>query len=178
MPHFDKVVCDLESVMDSRNQDPDLTGLFMTTLKEIFQQLTAIYTSWPELIEKLWREIHNSYTASGRYYHTLDHLENMLFELQRVRPEIKDWDVVLFALFYHDIVYSPTGTANEEKSAGVAATCLSQIAFPVERIEKCKTTILATKSHNESADPDINYFTEADLAIWDKTGKFTCLLHP
>ena len=137
----------------------------MTTLKETFQQLTANYTSRQDLIEKLWREIYHSYTAEGRHYHTLAHLENMFLELQLVRPEFKDWDAVFFALFYHDIVYFPTDTGNEEKSAGVAAARLSELALPAGKIEKCKTIILATKSHSESTCSDINYFTDADLSI-------------
>jgi predicted metal-dependent HD superfamily phosphohydrolase len=134
-------------------------------LNETFQQLTAIYNSEVHLTDELWSEIENSYSHQGRYYHTLRHLENMFSELSHVKTNIKDWNTILFALFYHDIVYKPTSNLNEEKSAELAEARLSEIAYPEEQIKKCKRAILATKTHIESADTDINYFTDADLCI-------------
>jgi predicted metal-dependent HD superfamily phosphohydrolase len=42
---------------------------------------------------------------------------------------------------------------------------MSQIGVPNSTIERCKTQILATKSHTNSADSDTNYFTDADLSV-------------
>jgi predicted metal-dependent HD superfamily phosphohydrolase len=134
-------------------------------LNETFQQLTAIYNSEAHLTDELWNEIENSYSHQGRYYHTLHHLENMFYELSHVETNIKDWNTILFALFYHDIVYKPTSNLNEEKSAELAEARLSEIAYPEQQIKKCKRAILATKTHIESTDSDINYFTDADLCI-------------
>jgi predicted metal-dependent HD superfamily phosphohydrolase len=89
----------------------------------------------------------------------------MLSELLRIQSKIKDWNTVLFALFYHDIIYKPASSHIEEKSAELAEVRLRQIGYPGEQIEKCKQIILATKTHFECADTDINYFTDADLCI-------------
>jgi predicted metal-dependent HD superfamily phosphohydrolase len=89
----------------------------------------------------------------------------MLSELIPVQTKINDWDTILAALFYHDIIYRPTSKYNEEKSAELAEARLIQLNFPPSQIEKCKQTILATKIHLESTDMDINYFTDTDLCI-------------
>lgn len=74
-------------------------------LQKTFENLCGIYTNDKELVLKFWREIELAYSAPTRHYHTLIHLENVYSHLQHVKENIKHWDAVLFALFYHDIVY-------------------------------------------------------------------------
>jgi predicted metal-dependent HD superfamily phosphohydrolase len=133
-------------------------------LQLTFVQLLQKYTSNSQLIETLWNEIDNHYSGRGRYYHTLAHLQNLLDVLTEVRDRTEDWDTVLFALFYHDIIYKPTNNNNEKKSAELARKRLSEISFPEQRIAKCCSIILATKTHAVSTDSDTNYFTDADLS--------------
>ncbi|MBO9683944.1 MAG: hypothetical protein J7502_14975 [Flavisolibacter sp.] len=108
------------------------------TIKEVFQQLITQYSSDLQQTETLWNEIESNYSHSGRHYHTLAHLDQMLSELLGVQTKIRDWNTVLFALFYHDIIYKPTSSHNEEKSAELAEVRLKQIGYPGEQIEKCK----------------------------------------
>lgn len=134
-------------------------------LKDTFQKLVVKWVSNKELTETLWNEIEEGYSGRDRHYHTLSHLETMLSELLSVQNKIQDWDTVLFALFYHDIIYKPTRNHNEEKSADLTEARLTQLACPEDQIKKCKQLILATKTHLASTDPDVNYFTDADLSI-------------
>ena len=134
-------------------------------LQLTFVQLLQKYTSNPQLIETLWNEIHTHYSERGRHYHTLAHLQNLLDVLAEVQSQIEEWDAVLFALFYHDIIYKPTNNNNEKKSAELANERLLEISFPEQRIAKCCSMILATKTHAVSNDSDTNYFTDADLSI-------------
>lgn len=134
-------------------------------LRDTFLNLAKSYSSDLQLPEAYWQEIEQAYRAKQRHYHTLKHLENLLLELTAVKNEIQDWEVVLFALFYHDIVYKATGKDNEEKSAELAQKRLETLSFPPERTARCVVHILATKKHTESADPDTNLFTDADLSI-------------
>ena len=85
--------------------------------------------------------------------------------MEAIRKEIADWDTVLYATFYHDIVYISTKSNNEEKSAGVAAKWLSEINFPQDKISKCVGMILATKKHLYTGVNDTDLFTDADLSI-------------
>jgi predicted metal-dependent HD superfamily phosphohydrolase/GNAT superfamily N-acetyltransferase len=102
-----------------------------------------------------------------RHYHTLVHLDELLrhlrdFELSptgaKIQP-LSDKDAVLFALFFHDIVYDPTAKDNEEQSA----TLFTDFAAGT-----LSAYILQTKTHmnvSESAPFDLRCFLDMDLAI-------------
>lgn len=134
-------------------------------LRETFTELLTDYGADPGLIHALWTEIEQHYTDKSRYYHTLQHLADLLTQLTAIKGAIQDWDTILFTLYYHDIIYRATATDNEEKSAEVAEKRLKQVAVPADKIARCKQQILATKSHVVSADSDTNYFTDADLTV-------------
>lgn len=113
----------------------------------------------------MWGEIEKAYSNKKRYYHNLSHLQNLLLHLQVVKEEVKCWDTVLFALFYHDIIYNALKKDNEEKSALLADKRLSELGFARPDIELCKMIILATKGHDAHSNSDINYFTDSDLCV-------------
>lgn len=137
----------------------------MTSLKQTFTNLLKNYTNNDSLIDQLWNEIEHNYSTKKRHYHTLHHLENLLIQLTEVKEEIQNWNTILFTLYYHDVIYNPLKSDNEEKSAELAEERMKQLSAPDEIIKNCKLQILATKSHTSSADSDTNYFTDADLSI-------------
>lgn len=113
----------------------------------------------------LWNEIERHYSGSKRYYHNLQHLSNMLTHLELCREFIREWDCVLFALFYHDYIYKATAKDNEEQSAGIARVRITALGLPQSKISIVSDMILATKGHDASQNSDVNYFTDADLSI-------------
>jgi predicted metal-dependent HD superfamily phosphohydrolase len=135
--------------------------MFEKAFKSELDQLTTD----KHLIEELWLEIKNQYSSTGRYYHTLSHIDNLLAELLPVKNKISDWQTLNFSIAYHDIVYDPQNKNNEEKSAQLAYNRLSRLSVPEVQKEKCFSQIMATKGHNQSTDEDTNFFTDADLAI-------------
>lgn len=114
--------------------------------------------------QALWNEVEAAYTSSGRYYHTLSHLDHMLEELSAFKDSFADWNTVVFALVYHDLVYDPLKHNNEEESAEHARKRLSTISFPKPLKDLCISLILATKKH-EGGSTEKNLFTDADLSI-------------
>lgn len=134
-------------------------------LKETYIQLLKNYTDDNILIDELWTEIEAHHTNAKRHYHTLKHLQHLLNQLIEVKEEIKNWNTILFTLFYHDLVYSAVKSDNEEQSAVLAEKRMKQISVETEIIENCKKQILATKSHLKDPDMDTNFFTDADLSI-------------
>ncbi|MBQ0734919.1 hypothetical protein J9332_11390 [Aquimarina celericrescens] len=134
-------------------------------LKDVFTSLLSKYTNDSKLIELLWKEIENKYNKKNRYYHNLKHLEYLYQRLINVKDQITDWDMVLFALFYHDYVYNVLKKDNEQQSAVKAEAILRALGIENDRVELCKEIILATKSHTISKNEDINFFTDADLSI-------------
>lgn len=134
-------------------------------LKQVFENLLDEFTPDAKLIDKLWKEIEKRYGERGRQYHNLGHLENVYRELTDIRTIVKQWDVMMMSLFYHDIVYNTLRQDNEEKSAALASERLRSLNFPDPKIDLCHSQILATKGHTISDNADTNLFTDADLSI-------------
>jgi predicted metal-dependent HD superfamily phosphohydrolase len=134
-------------------------------LKQTFIELLAKYTNDSYLIDELWNEIKQHYSHKKRHYHALNHLENLLEQLTEIKPMIKDWDVVLFSLYYHDVIYNALKQDNEQKSAELAEKRLKSIGISLKIIEDCKAQIMATKTHFLSENQDTNHFTDADLSV-------------
>ncbi len=134
-------------------------------LKNIFIKLANKYCDDSSLVNECWQEIEINYTKKKRHYHTLSHLENLYAQLENVKEKIEDWDTILFTLFYHDVIYSALKKDNEEQSAALAEKRMIQLTVNVDKIEKCKKQIIATKQHLQNTDSDTNYFTDADLSI-------------
>lgn len=140
-------------------------------LKQTFIELIANYSKDVALANELWNDIDLHYSSKNRYYHTLNHLENLLNQLLEVKNEIKGWNCILFTLYYHDIIYKATKSDNEDKSADFAKKIMIKLTVAKSIIDNCKSQILATKKHLFNVDLDINYFIDADLSIlgqdWD-----------
>lgn len=134
-------------------------------LKEIYIDLISAYISQSSEQEILWAEIEGNHSQKNRHYHNLTHLENLYLQLEPVKASIENWEAVLFAIFYHDVIYKVKRKDNEEKSAEIAERRLKEMSASRELIEKVNTLIIATKSHSKHEDEDINYFTDADLSI-------------
>ena len=134
-------------------------------LKNIFTQHFSISTDNQTLIAEYWQEMEKFYQGKKRFYHTLQHIENLYLELEKHKEKIEDWDILLCSIFYHDIIYDVKKQDNEERSADVAAARLLKIGFPKDKIEKCYRQIVATKKHEATGDFDTDIFTDADLAI-------------
>lgn len=137
-------------------------------LTDTFLQLVNKYSKNTELATNLWLEIFTKYSEPKRQYHTIDHLEAIITDLNEVKGKIDDWDTTLFAVFYHDIIYKASSKTNEADSSRLAKKRLSEIDLSNDKIDKCLAMILATKQHLPSEDSDTNYLLDADLAILGK----------
>lgn len=133
-------------------------------MKDIFLELASKYSN-ETTAQTLWEEIALAYNHKNRHYHNIGHLQNMFNELLSVKEQIDDWDTMLFALFYHDAVYSATKKDNELKSSKMAINNLRSIDYDAYKTSSCLELIMATQHHSESGIKDINLFTDADLSI-------------
>lgn len=137
-------------------------------LKETFLQLLLPYTTAPAA-ERQWQLIETYYTEPHRHYHTLAHLQYLLQQLLPVKRNVENWEALLLALYYHDLVYNTARNDNEEQSAELAAHYLQGTQIPKESILLCRQHILATKSHVAHQSHDTNLFTDADLSVLGST---------
>lgn len=134
-------------------------------LKELFTDCCKKYSAGNHHIELLWAEIKTAYSSNSRHYHNLLHLQSLVTEILPIKNLFQNWEAVIFAVFYHDIVYNAVKKDNEEKSARLAVQKLTELGCPHATIIHCETLILATKKHERHIDEDVNYFTDADLSI-------------
>lgn len=140
----------------------------MESLKTQWQELCAPYGADRKVIHQYWMEIQNAYRGKRRYYHNLQHIQNLLEQTERQQADINDYDGLRFAIFYHDIVYSSLRKDNESRSALLAQKRLEKLRVPSRRITHCLKLILATQDHqlpSASSDPDLRYFLDFDLSI-------------
>jgi predicted metal-dependent HD superfamily phosphohydrolase len=123
-------------------------GVLETTAQQMFDRLAAAYAS------------------PGRFYHTLDHVAQMLRLVAPLRDRARDFTAVLLAVWFHDVVYDPRAKDNEEQSAALADRVLREGGVAKEMIAEARRLILLTKTHElEPTDTDGILLVDADLAI-------------
>lgn len=141
-----------------------LPGSSGVVLKSTFEELLAPYTTKDECT-RYWNELRKNYSEKGRHYHDLNHLRKLVASLLPFKEQVEDWEVMLFAVFYHDIVYDVSRHDNEQQSADWAGRVMSNLKLEQGRIARAIRHVLATKDHASQSDPDTNLFTDADLGI-------------
>lgn len=140
-------------------------------LKDRFEALCLNFTEDKILIEKFWIEIEKNYSGKSRYYHNLQHLENMFEEIDEVKDQIKNFNNISFSIFYHDIIYDASSKSNEEKSADIAKERLEILGVNNDDIQRIYEQISATKSHKKSDNEDTNFLLDADLSVLGKSSE-------
>jgi predicted metal-dependent HD superfamily phosphohydrolase len=114
-------------------------------------------TEWSALVAA-WSEPH-------RRYHGLAHLAAVLGLVAELDAAAADPAAVRLAAWYHDAVYEPSRTDNEQVSAQRARAGLRGLV-PDERIEEVERLVLLTAGHDpEPGDANGAVLCDADLAV-------------
>lgn len=148
-------------------------------LKNEWIALASSYSSDKDLIYNYWEDIISQYSKKSRYYHNLEHIHNMLVQLETIKDEIANLPELKFAIWYHDIIYKSTKKDNEEKSAAFAKNRLKSFSFNINSIKKVEELILSTKKHNVilNQNQDNAYLLDLDLSIlgsnWETYKNYT-----
>lgn len=136
--------------------------------KAKWTHLVSQYTDDVGWMENSWKEIEAQYGKKTRQYHNLTHIYDLLNQAEAYQAHITDFDVLCFAIWYHDIIYRATKGNNEERSAQLAASRLKELGWAQGKVSKCERLILATKSHQmdqNSEDTDVKWLLDFDLSI-------------
>lgn len=105
------------------------------------------------------------YREPHRGYHTVQHLEECFALLDELRPLAHQPAVIELALWYHDAVYWPRRSDNEQASADLARSDLRAAGAQGPLIEAITAMILAT-AHQVAPPPgDTEILIDIDLAI-------------
>lgn len=110
------------------------------------------------------------YSEPHRHYHTLEHVVSML-RLYREMVErghfVAD-EAIELAIWYHDAVYDPQRSDNEERSVWLLEEVGKdgELGDDGEDVARACEMVLATKDHGKAdADPATALFLDLDLAV-------------
>ncbi|WAP56691.1 HD domain-containing protein [Streptomyces sp. S465] len=103
-----------------------------------------------------------------RRYHTTDHLIAVLDRVDELLPHVQAPDpaAIRLAAWFHDAVYLPDRSTNEERSARLAERALTEAGVPAARTAETVRLVLVTLDH-DPAEGDTNgeVLCDADLAV-------------
>ncbi|WP_346181628.1 hypothetical protein [Streptomyces osmaniensis] len=101
-----------------------------------------------------------------RRYHTVAHLTAVLDRVDELAGYADDPDVVRLAAWFHDAVYLPDRSENEERSARLAERALTEAGVPADRTAEVARLVRLTVTHDPAPDDrDGQVLCDADLAI-------------
>ena len=116
------------------------------------------------LLEEAFDLIVGRYAESHRFYHTMSHVLSCLRQLDDL-PDFKNKHLVEIALWFHDVVYEPLKTNNEEESALFAQKTMLRLDIDDESITRIMALIILTKHPSQPKTLDEQYLIDVDLSI-------------
>ncbi len=139
----------------------------ITELKSQWFYLSSKYTEDQTSMILLWDDILKHYSDKNRHYHNLSHIQSMLLQAEEFKSHIEDYEALVFAIWYHDIIYKSTKKDNEEKSALFAQKALKTLNFEEKRLKSIQNLIISTKKHKIilNRNEDNAYLLDFDLSI-------------
>jgi predicted metal-dependent HD superfamily phosphohydrolase len=159
-------------------------------MKEKFISILNSISNEINLIEDLYSRLHTIYTEENRFYHSLDHINNIIEDLDSKwekytllellgnsfpSSEMKKdtlYTNLYLATWFHDSIINIGSNTNEIDSADLAACELQKINFPEKQIKSICELILSTISHRPIFDNGVcKIFLDLDLAILGKDAK-------
>lgn len=110
------------------------------------------------------------YAEPQRHYHTWAHIEAMLAHFRGIESKLYDPRAVKLAIYWHDAIYDPTSSTNEEESAQLLLSDCSEHVDELS-LQVAATIIHATQKHmvpdglGADQEADLKYFLDIDLSI-------------
>lgn len=110
------------------------------------------------------------YGEPQRAYHTLNHIEQLLIQLESIKHHLAEPHIIALALYYHDVIYDPTRSDNELQSAELATDALSPY-LSTEQCQQIYALIMMTANHqidvliDSEKYNDAAYLLDMDLSI-------------
>ncbi|RII11679.1 hypothetical protein DSC45_27600 [Streptomyces sp. YIM 130001] len=101
-----------------------------------------------------------------RKYHTTEHLAAVLGHVDTLAQHADAPDLVRLAAWFHDAVYLPERSENEERSASIAERALHEAGLAPEAVAEVARLVRLTVTHDPAeGDTDGEVLCDADLAI-------------
>ncbi len=110
-----------------------------------------------------------AYSEKHRAYHTLVHLKACFHHLDALNLSKERAAVLELAFWFHDAIYKPFSSTNEEDSAKWAKLFMMQNDIPQDRITHVFDLIILTKTHSNPVTNDAAIILDIDLSILGAT---------
>jgi predicted metal-dependent HD superfamily phosphohydrolase len=135
--------------------------------------MNGLHLRWPAVWQRLGAssipdvgDLLQRWAEPQRRYHTTAHLAHCLATYDR--NPLRDARVEL-ALWFHDAVYNPHGSDNEERSAELARSVAATAGLTSETIDVMTGCIMATRHREPPTDAAQALTLDVDLAILGET---------
>lgn len=132
-------------------------------LRRQWHDLLSVWSVDPALADRTFEKVREHYVGSARFYHTLDHVQNVLQTVESLGSSTRNLNAVKLAGWVHDVIYDSRASDNEERSADYAERLCEQLSIPEGRL--VASLIRKTKTHEAGNDADAQVLIDADLAI-------------
>ncbi|WP_037608330.1 HD domain-containing protein [Streptacidiphilus rugosus] len=130
----------------------------------LLSRWTALFAT-PEA-EPYGEQLIRRWSEPQRRYHTLRHLAATLSVVDRLAAHAEDADLVRLGAWFHDAVYAPDRTENEERSARLAERVLPELGVSDEAVAEVARLVRLTADHDPAAgDRNGEVLCDADLAV-------------
>ena len=106
-----------------------------------------------------------AYQEPHRHYHTQAHIRDCLEKFDLLRDQAQHPEAIEMALWFHDAVYDPYRSDNEQKSADWATRFLRDAKAPGDFVEQVSNLILATRHAIVPTDSNTAILIDVDLSI-------------
>lgn len=112
-------------------------------------------------------EVVGRHREPQRRYHGVRHVVWVVRHVHELAAEVpvRDLGAVVAAAFFHDAVYRPGATDNEQESAALAERVLADLGWEADRCREVGALVRATERHEPDGDPDRSVLIDADLAV-------------
>jgi predicted metal-dependent HD superfamily phosphohydrolase len=132
-------------------------------LRRKWHDLLGAWAVNPSLAKRTFEDVREHYAGPGRFYHTLDHVQNVLETVESLDQHARSLNAVKLATWLHDVIYDSKASDNEERSADYAEQLCENLSIPEAHV--VAALILKTKTHAAGGDADAQVLIDADLAI-------------
>lgn len=134
--------------------------------------VSALQKRWNRVVAPLlpnpqatWQQLASRYSEPHRHYHTLDHVAACLDWLDQYHHLAEDPLCIELALWAHDVIYDPSATDNEARSADWFAQHFADSDLTDQQRARVHALILATIHPHPPSDPDMALLQDIDLSI-------------
>lgn len=142
----------------------------LSSLQQQWLQLGQLFEVDQKQLQSIFELIISAYNKPERFYHNLDHIHQVLNVITELQDLAEDLPSIQLAAWFHDIIYNPQLSDNEQQSANYATMTLEKLQIPQLTIAKVNYLILETVSHQaQLKDINAQILLDADLSILGTT---------